>query len=210
MKRIKGKRSPRPPRTRPPVSVREDVDEKLFVSFLRAVLDSSYIQAKLDDGEIDAATAAKLREQVEIDAKTAPRIGEPWFDTRLAEMELSWKVMGYAPTSDVWWYLLCRIGLDLPIEALRTILDALEAQMLEPLPKPAKIKHRWELVCYCRDYAHLRDGQPPMKRLTLTEAFEAAGKMCGMGPDTMKKSYEAYERGQPPELRRRDQRRNPG
>jgi hypothetical protein len=210
-KPIKRKRSPRPRRPRPPLRVAERVladrpDQEKFdleVEVRRVADGKGYIQAKLDNGEIDAATAAKLREQVEIDAKTGGRTGEPWLDAKLAEYELSWKVEGCAPPVEVYAYLHY-VG-DLPPQALKTIFAALEAQV----PKMPKNKRRWYAVRYCRNYGHEHE-QPPRKRLTWTEAFEEAGKICGVGPDMMRKSYEAYERGLPPERRHRTQRKKPG
>jgi hypothetical protein len=188
-KPIKRRRSPRPPRPpRTPFSAAErlrniDQGKMFFREVVAKLKGKGYIQTKLDNGEIDAATAAKLREQVEIDAKTTRRTGNPWFDAKLAEVELSWTEKGCAPPADLWWYLLC-VG-DLPVEALRTILAALEAQMGDW----SEIKKRWFLVRFCRDRAHKLRDQPPMKRLTWPESYEEAAKIWGVSPDTMKKSY---------------------
>src|SRR5262249_22229766 len=131
-KPIKQKRSPRPPRPRPPLNVAEqvrqagidpekmfDLDAELQVGIYAVVDGKGYIQAKLDNGEIDAATAAELAQQVEIDAKAVARTGDARIDAKLAEIELGWKEMGRAPPAEVWAYLHYNAG-NLPPEALKT------------------------------------------------------------------------------------------
>jgi hypothetical protein len=200
MKRIKGKR----PELRVAERICKDGIDlgEWFVRVVLAVLDrKGYIQTKLENGEIDAATAAKLREQVEIDAKTVRRTGNPWFDAKLAEFELSWKEKGCAPPADVWW---------LSLEALRTILAAL-AGLEAQVPKISKIEQRWRWVCFCRDHAHQwlipSPDEPAPKRLTWRQAYEAAAMMSKGTPfeggrHAMEAAYKKWERRQLPERRR--------
>jgi hypothetical protein len=124
-KPIKRKRSPRPPRPRrprPPL-LSHRVFEKLRNGLIEFKDDDvehfgleewgrfwlvgrAAIQARLDNGEIDAATVEKLVEQLHIDAKIAARrAGEAWIDAKLAEYEVDWKEKGYAPPAEVWGYL---------------------------------------------------------------------------------------------------------
>jgi hypothetical protein len=219
-KPIKQKRSPRPPRPRrprPPL-LSHRVFEKLRNGLIEFKDDDvehfgleewgrfwlvgrAAIQARLDNGEIDAATVEKLVEQLHIDAKIAARrAGEAWIDAKLAEYEANWKEKGYALPVECWGYLqFARLFAGnrwLPPEAQTTIIAALEAQF----PKVSKTERRAGLVRF------FLDGE----RLTWPEAFEEAGKICGVGPEMMKKSYQAWERGLPPEHRRRNRRRKQG
>jgi hypothetical protein len=217
---IKRKRSPRPPRPRPPLPFAErprdgsidytvDPEDYGIEAWAKTFYDGQReIEAKLDNGEIDAATADKLVEQLGIEAKNAARrAGKAWLDAEAAKYEASWKEEGkaYAPPAEVWLYMHC-VGYRLAPEAQRTIFAALDALV----PNESETEKRAGLVRFFLDHWHHLGPGKPRKRLTWTEALEVVGKIRGVSPHTVKKSYQRDVRGLPPELRRRNQRKKPG
>jgi hypothetical protein len=185
--------------------VRLGVDPELFgtdTGVRASIAGQAAIKARLDNGEIDAATAEKLLDQVEVYVRTvAWRAGKAEIDAKLAETEARWKEKGQAPPAEVFAWLSYAAH-RLPPELVTTLRAGLRAL----LPKMSVTEGRHMLVCFCRDHVH----QPrnPSRSLTWRQAYEAAAKMSKGTPfeggrHAMEADYKKWERGQ------REPRRNP-
>jgi hypothetical protein len=165
------------------------------------------IRARLDNGEIDGATAEKLLDQVEVYVKTvARRAGKVEIDAILAETEARWKEKGHAPPAEVLGWLAYAAH-RLPPELVTTLHAGVSAR----LPKMSVTEGRHTLVCFCRDFVRQplnpSPDAPAPRRLTWRQAYEAAAEISKGTPfeggrHAMEADYKKWERGQPRELRR--------